>query len=81
MLADLQFEIMEVARKAMPVRRAGRRTQVSSELKLAATFLEQPVVMGGGGQLQEQVRHHQMVLGVARFLQDGLSVLLGGLDG
>jgi hypothetical protein len=73
-LGDIQFEIMELCRRAMPIGR--NKKQVDPGLKMAATFLEQPAAAETHGKLREQLRQQQLVLGIARFLQDGLDGLL-----
>lgn len=75
-VADLQFEIMEIMRRAMPIRRQGRVVEVPAGLKRAAAFLEQPAAMDVQGDTLTQARHHVLVVAIARFLQDGLDPLL-----
>ena len=72
-LGDLQFEVMEICRLAMPI---GRNKRVAPALKLAADFLEDPACAEIEGKVRDQVRHQQLVLGIALFLQHGLEPLL-----
>lgn len=76
LVADLQFQMMEVVRRAMPMRRNGRRIQVDPGLERAAAFLEQPAAMDMTGDLMTQARHHQLVIAISRFIQEGLDALL-----
>lgn len=75
-VADLQFEIMEIMRRAMPIRRQGRVVDVPPGLKRAAAFLEQPAAMDVQGDNLTQARHHVLVVAIARFLDEGLDPLL-----
>lgn len=79
-IADLQFEMMEVVRRAMPLRRQGRMVPVAPELSQAAAFLEQPAAMDMSGDAASQARHCQLVMSIARFIQEGLEPLIGSRE-
>lgn len=78
LLADVQFEMMEIVRRAMPVRRHGHLEPVPKGLKLASVFLEHPAAMDTSGDLESQARYQQLVVSIARFLEEGLDELLHG---
>lgn len=75
-LGDLQFETGEYVRRGLAALNPIRRAEMPEGLRLAAELFDDPIAFNPPSGPDEELYHNQMILGVARFLEEGLPALL-----
>ena len=77
-LGDLQFETGEYVRRGLAALDPIRRAEMPDGLRLAAALFDDPIAFNAPSGRDEELFHNQMILGLARFLEQGLPALLDG---